>query len=97
MVIRLKIGSITLASAAALAPMAGVADRAFRELCVRFGAAYVVGEMVSAKGITMGDRKSAELLSLSEAERPQRSSSLATILPSWQKPPKSAFLPPTGN
>ena len=64
MVIRLKIGSITLASAAALAPMAGVADRAFRELCVRFGAAYVVGEMVSAKGITMGDRKSAELLSL---------------------------------
>lgn len=70
MVIRLKIGSITLASAAALAPMAGVADRAFRELCVRFGAAYVVGEMVSAKGITMGDRKSAELLSLSEAERP---------------------------
>lgn len=66
----LEIGSITLASAAALAPMAGVADRAFRELCVRFGAAYVVGEMVSAKGITMGDRKSAELLSLSEAERP---------------------------
>ena len=40
----LEIGSITLASAAALAPMAGVADRAFRELCVRFGAAYVVGE-----------------------------------------------------
>ena len=70
MVISLKIGSITLESAAALAPMAGVADRAFRELCVRFGAAYVVGEMVSAKGITMGDRKSAELLSLSEAERP---------------------------
>ena len=50
--------------------MAGVADRAFRELCVRFGAAYVVGEMVSAKGITMGDRKSDELLFLSDEERP---------------------------
>lgn len=50
--------------------MAGVADRAFRELCVRFGAAYVVGEMVSAKGITMGDRKSDELLFLSDKERP---------------------------
>lgn len=50
--------------------MAGVADRAFRELCARFGAVYVVGEMVSAKGVTMGDRKSAELLALSEEERP---------------------------
>lgn len=66
----LKIGMLTLEPTAALAPMAGVADRAFRELCVRFGAAYVTGEMVSAKGITMGDRKSAELLFLSEEERP---------------------------
>lgn len=66
----MQIGSFQLDQSAALAPMAGVADRAFRELCVRFGAAYVVGEMVSAKGITMGDRKSAELLTLSGAERP---------------------------
>lgn len=66
----MKIGSVPLDSTAALAPMAGVADRAFRELCVRFGAAYVVGEMVSAKGITMGDRKSDELLFLSDKERP---------------------------
>ena len=47
----------------------GGRPRLSRALC-SFGAAYVVGEMVSAKGITMGDRKSAELLSLSEAERP---------------------------
>lgn len=53
-----------------LAPMAGVADRAFRELCVRYGAGYVVGEMVSSKGITMNDRKSDELLYLSDEERP---------------------------
>lgn len=55
---------------ATLAPMAGVADRAFRELCVEFGAAYVTGEMVSAKGLCMNDRKSKELLSLSAVERP---------------------------
>ena len=98
MVIRLKIGSITLASAAALAPMAGVADRAFRELCVRFGAAYVVGEMVSAKGITMGDRKSAELLSLSEAERPAAIQLFGRrSFHHGRSRPKSAFLPPTGN
>lgn len=70
MVTGLKIGTLTLEPTAALAPMAGVADRAFRELCVSFGAAYVTGEMVSAKGITMGDRKSEELLFLSDEERP---------------------------
>lgn len=53
-----------------LAPMAGTCDRAFRELCVRYGAAYVVGEMTSSKGICMNDRKSKELLFLSEEERP---------------------------
>jgi len=55
---------------AALAPMAGVADRAFREMCVKFGAGYTVTEMVSAKGLCMQDRKSRELLELSEAEHP---------------------------
>ncbi len=50
--------------------MAGVADRAFRELCVSYGAGYVVSEMVSSKGLTMHDRKSKELLFLSEKERP---------------------------
>ena len=55
---------------AALAPMAGVADRAFRRLCVDYGAAYVVSEMVSCKGLCFGDRKSEELLVLDEGEHP---------------------------
>lgn len=55
---------------AALAPMAGVADRAFRELCRGYGAAYTVCEMASAKGISLGDKKSAELLSITDSERP---------------------------
>ncbi len=50
--------------------MAGVADRAMRELCLDYGAAAVTSEMVSAKGFSMGDKKSAELLTLSERERP---------------------------
>ncbi|MDD6489149.1 MAG: tRNA dihydrouridine synthase DusB [Clostridia bacterium] len=66
----MKIGNVNIDGYAALAPMAGVADRAFRELCVDFGAAYVVSEMVSAKGITYNNDKSRELLELSEAERP---------------------------
>lgn len=67
----MKIGDIEISSRSAiLAPMAGVADRAFRELCVEYGASYVVSEMVSSKGLTMCDRKSKELLLLSEKERP---------------------------
>lgn len=67
----MKLGNIEINSrSAALAPMAGVADKAFRELCVEYGATYVVSEMVSSKGLTMCDRKSKKLLSLSEKERP---------------------------
>ena len=46
---------------AALAPMAGASDLAMRELCADFGAAYTVCEMVSAKALTMGDKKSLAL------------------------------------
>ena len=66
----MKIGNVEIDGRVALAPMAGVADRAFREICVEFGAAYVVSEMVSAKGMRFHDRKSAELMKLSDAERP---------------------------
>ena len=64
------IADVEISGYCALAPMAGVADRAFRELCKSFGAAYTVGEMVSAKGITMNDKKSQELLTISDCERP---------------------------
>lgn len=66
----MKTGNLVITEKAALAPMAGVADRAFRELCIGYGAAYTVCEMASAKGISLGDKKSAELLSITEPERP---------------------------
>lgn len=66
----MKIGELNIEGAAALAPMAGVADKAFRELSRNFGCAYCVGEMVSAKGISYHSRKSAELMDISEGERP---------------------------
>lgn len=53
-----------------LAPMAGVADRAFRQICFDYGAAAVVGEMVSSKGMTYGDQKSEKLLFLDDDCRP---------------------------
>ncbi len=66
----MKIGNVEIKGMAALAPMAGVTDRAFRELCVSFGSAYVVGEMVSAKGISFNSERSKELMLLSDEERP---------------------------
>ncbi|MCL2487663.1 MAG: tRNA dihydrouridine synthase DusB [Oscillospiraceae bacterium] len=66
----MKIGNINISGRAALAPMAGVGDRAFRRICRGYGAAFVVGEMVSCKGICFGDAKSLELLELDDEERP---------------------------
>ena len=60
----IKIGTVEIEKAAALAPMAGVADRAFRELCKGFGASYMVSDMVSVTGLGMGSNKSAAPLDL---------------------------------
>lgn len=66
----LNIGGVPLKSHAVLAPMAGVSDRAYRELCVRFGAAYCVSEMVSSKALFFNSKKSEELMEISDLERP---------------------------
>ncbi len=69
----MKIGNIEIKGFAALAPMAGVADRAMREICKAHGSAFCVGELTSSKGISVGDKKSASLLFCSEKERPMAS------------------------
>lgn len=66
----INIGGVPLKSHAVLAPMAGVSDRAYRELCVRFGAAYCVSEMVSSKALSFNSKKSEELMEISDLERP---------------------------
>jgi tRNA-dihydrouridine synthase B len=45
----MKIGPYTLPNAVMVAPMAGVTDRPFRQLCKRFGAGYAVSEMVTSR------------------------------------------------
>ena len=47
----IKLGNLTLPRTAGLAPMAGVADRAYRILCKENQAALLVSEMISAKGL----------------------------------------------
>jgi len=65
-----KIGNVEIKRTAALAPMASVADRAYRLVCKEQGAAYMVSEMISAKGLCYSDRKTEELCTVDERERP---------------------------
>ena len=44
----MRIGPYQLSNQLIVAPMAGVTDQAFRNLCLRFGAAMAVSEMLSS-------------------------------------------------
>ena len=66
----MKVGNITINSALALAPMAGVTDLGFRTICRELGAGYTITEMVSAKALCYQDKKSIPLLKLGEDEHP---------------------------
>ncbi|MBP0979249.1 MAG: tRNA dihydrouridine synthase DusB [Oscillospiraceae bacterium] len=66
----IKIGDVKIKKTAALAPMAGVTNRAFRELAKQYKASYVITEMVSAKALCFGDKKTERLLNFSNIERP---------------------------
>ncbi len=47
-----------------LAPMAGYSDRAMRVVCAKYGAEYTVTEMISARAVTFGDKKTAALAAI---------------------------------
>lgn len=59
-----------LKSMAVLAPMAGVTDVAFRELCRRYGAGMSYTEFVSGAGISRKNKKTLEMLKKSALEKP---------------------------
>jgi len=53
----MKIGPYPLPNAVFVAPMAGVTDRPFRQLCKRLGAGYAVSEMITSRADLQGSRK----------------------------------------
>ncbi|HEB93553.1 MAG TPA: tRNA dihydrouridine synthase DusB [Gammaproteobacteria bacterium] len=53
----MQIGPYKLSNQLVLAPMAGVTDRPFRQLCKRLGAAMAVSEMVSSNSLLWGSEK----------------------------------------
>lgn len=66
----MNIGGVNIPSRLVLAPMAGVADLAFRTICREMGAGLTVTEMVSAKALCYQDGKTRTLLKLGENEHP---------------------------
>ena len=66
----ISIGGVKIEKTAALAPMASVADKSYRLLCKEYGAAYLVSEMISSKGLCFGDKKTARLCEIEKEERP---------------------------
>lgn len=67
----MKIGSVTLKSPFAVAPMAGMTDSAFRRLVKRHGGCgLVVTEMVSSEGLVRGIDRTLEYAEYTEEERP---------------------------
>ena len=53
-----------------LAPMAGMADRAYRLLCKQHGADYLTTEMISAKAVCYGDKKTFDIAKMDKTELP---------------------------
>ena len=55
----MRIGSHLLRNRLIVAPMAGVTDRPFRQLCKRLGAGMAVSEMVTSNSLLYGSAKTA--------------------------------------
>lgn len=63
-----KLGTREFKHGIMLAPMAGYSDRAMRLVCKKFGAEVSVTEMVSAKAVTFGDKKTFDLCRIGKDE-----------------------------
>lgn len=66
----IKIGDLTLEVPAAMGPMAGVTDQAYRILCHEQGCGLMYTEMVSAKAILYKNKNSKALMEITPAEGP---------------------------
>ena len=66
----MQIGHVEIPSKLALAPMAGVTDAAYRQICSGLGAGLTCTELVSAKALCYQDKKSRQLLQPFPGEHP---------------------------
>lgn len=65
-----KIGNVEIKNRVVLAPMAGVCNSAFRRIIKEMGAGLIYAEMVSDKAITYENKKTIDMLYMTDFERP---------------------------
>ena len=65
-----KIGDVVIQNQVVLAPMAGVCNLAFRTICKEMGCGLIYAEMVSDKAIVYNNKKTIDMLSMTDFERP---------------------------
>ena len=65
-----KIGNVEISNQVVLAPMAGITNSAYRRICKEMGVGLVYAEMVSDKAIVYNNKKTIDLLYMTEEERP---------------------------
>ena len=65
-----KIGNVEVNKKVVLAPMAGISNSAFRRICKSMGADLVYAEMVSDKAIYYNNKKTIDMLYMTDEERP---------------------------
>ena len=66
----MRIGTVEIPSRLSLAPMAGVTDVAFRQICSEMGAGLTCTELISSKALCYRDKKTFSLLQQFEGEHP---------------------------
>lgn len=64
------IGDVKIPNQVVVAPMAGVTNKAFRVICKKFGAGYVVCEMISDRGIMYRNKKTLSMMTVDPHEHP---------------------------
>lgn len=67
---KFKIKNIEIANQVVLAPMAGICNSSFRRICKEMGCGLIFAEMVSDKAISYGNKKTIDMLYMTDMERP---------------------------
>lgn len=65
-----KIGNVEIDNQVVLAPMAGISNSAYRRICKEMGCGLIYAEMVSDKAISFGNKKTLDMLYMTDCERP---------------------------
>ena len=65
-----KIGNVEIKNKVVLAPMAGICNSSFRRICKEMGVGLIYAEMVSDKAIFYNNKKTIDMLEMTEEERP---------------------------